>query len=506
MRRACVRLLLIIVVGLSACTPAAPVGVVTPSSSEPPTVIRTAVPSAAGRIEDAVVFIIPNEEPFSGREGDPRPDWLGWGAGALDVAPDGSFWIADTAAAPQRLLHYTPYGVQLDEISLEGVAKSIQDIAAGVGELWLLDYNASEIRVIKLGLDLRQNEIFSVPAELYSHNGTPVANGIFSLQMAPDGGLVIGGISGLTLLVNAAGREVDTHLSGWSANGHIYRSSADTAEGLSNLVIDGRPIPMGGSLSLEAEPFLGFNPDGTFPIVLRREASAAAGAEAAVDWMVAHVREDGTVIGYAGLPQRMPWQAFNHELALGPDGHVYALFSKADHSVEIVRLGFGPDRPTPPVVPPPATTTPLTPLRSVTSQPLATVPAEAVDAANALLAFFSDLERARYQAADEIYGGTFDELGGPQPAQDGADSDATWGQICQQFLCLPIAAITNVVQSGPGSFTFDVVFTWPDGQRVEIGACCGGNPAASPPVWKFAYTVAFQNGGWKVLRGPLYLP
>ncbi len=81
-----------------------------------------------------------------------------------------------------------------------------------------------------------------------------------------------------------------------------------------------------------------------------------------------------------------------------------------------------------------------------------------------------------------------------------------WSQICQQYLCLPIAGISSVQPAGPEAFTFDVVFTWPDGQRVEIGACCGGNPAASPPVWQFSYPVARRDGGWKVLRGPLYVP
>ncbi len=390
------RLLMVIISGLTACSPAAPRPAVLPGANPQPMPSSSTAPSEGPLSDETVVFTIPNDEPFSGREGDPRPDWLGWGAGAMDVAPDGSFWIADTAVSPQRLLHYSIHGVQMDEISMQGMATSIQDLVAGDGELWLLDLNAGDISVIHIALGRRELDVIPVPPDLYAHNGTPVANGIFSLQRAPGGGLVVSGISGLTLLVDASNKIVGRSLSGWSANGHIYRSSADTEAGFSTLSIDGRPVPMGASLSPEAEPFLGFNADGTFSIVLRREVPAAAGGEPIVDWMVAYLSAEGTVIGYAGLPQRMPWQEFNHELALGPEGRVYALISRADHSVQVVQLGFRPDRPAPLVVSPTSTATPLTPLAAKTTQLEGTLPADALDASTALISFFSDLSRGRF--------------------------------------------------------------------------------------------------------------
>jgi len=288
--------------------------------------------------------------------------------------------------------------------------------------------------------------------------------------------------------------------------GHVYRSSAATRGEFPVLSVDGRPIPMGTSLSLEAEPFLGFNADGSFPVVLRREVAAPAMGEPTFDWLVAYLRPEGTAIGYAGLPQRMPWQEYNHELAQGPDGRVYALVSRPDHSVQIVQLGFEASRPPPLVVEPTITPTPLTPLPANTAPLKNIVPAEAADASAALVAFFSDLSRGRFRSAAERYGGSFQELGDIVPEDGENAAEATWEQICQQYLCLPIAGISEVRQTGPEAFTFEVIFTWPDGQRVDIGACCGGNPAASPPVWQFAYPVAFKDGAWKVMRGPLYVP
>ena len=55
-------------------------------------------------------------------------------------------------------------------------------------------------------------------------------------------------------------------------------------------------------------------------------------------------------------------------------------------------------------------------------------------------------------------------------------------------------------------YLFYVVFMQLDGTRFEIGACCGGDPAATPPVWQFAYPIQKVGEVWKVVRGPLFTP
>jgi len=182
------------------------------------------------------------------------------------------------------------------------------------------------------------------------------------------------------------------------------------------------------------------------------------------------------------------------------------LVSRSDHSVRVVRLGFETSRPTPLGVAPTSIPTPQTPLRGDLQPLKGNLPAEAQEASAALVSFFSDLSRGRFETAAERYGGSFEELGGAGQMGGEMTPEQSWQRICQQYLCLPIAEISDVRQTGPQAYTFEVVFTWPDGQRVEIGACCSGNPAASPPVWQFAYPVAFKDGVWKVMRGPLYVP
>jgi hypothetical protein len=69
------------------------------------TIAPSAVPGVQLPENDQIIFTIPNPEVFSGREGEPRPNWLGWGAETFSIAPDGSVWIADTAVDPDRLIH-----------------------------------------------------------------------------------------------------------------------------------------------------------------------------------------------------------------------------------------------------------------------------------------------------------------------------------------------------------------------------------------------------------------
>ena len=67
--------------------------------------------------------------------------------------------------------------------------------------------------------------------------------------------------------------------------------------------------------------------------------------------------------------------------------------------------------------------------------------------------------------------------------------------------------MTGFQQVAADQFVFDTVFMNPeDGSRFELGACCGGDPAASPPVWQFAIPVQKIDGVWKVMRAPLYAP
>jgi hypothetical protein len=319
--------------------------------------------------------------------------------------------------------------------------------------------------------------------------------------------VIVSGITGLTMIVDASGYQVNRPLTGLSAYGHAYRVLEGSGGEPPTLSVDGQRVTLGTSQTLEVEPFLGFNPDGTFPVVVRRETPVSGEAvEPSIDWLVDYFRPDGSAIGYARLPERRPWQEFNHELAMGNQGQVFDLVSLPDHSVELIQLGFEASPPEPLRLAPTPAATPLTRLQPGALPGEGAFPPGALEAESALLTFFGDLSRGGFQAANGLYAGTFDEFNASPPGADPAEVEAFWTQVCQQYLCLPIAGITAAAPDGPAAFTFEVVFMWPDGQRLEIGACCGGNPAAAPPVWQFSYPVARRDGGWKVLRGPLYVP
>jgi hypothetical protein len=148
----------------------------------------------------------------------------------------------------------------------------------------------------------------------------------------------------------------------------------------------------------------------------------------------------------------------------------------------------------------------LMPLRADIEPLEGSVLSEAQEASKALVSSLSDLSRGCVKTAAECCEGSYVEPGGNAPDGDETTAESRWQLICQQYLCLPITRISEVQKTAPETTTFEVIFTWPDGQLLEIGACCCGNPAASPPVWQFAYPVAFKDSAWKVMRGPLYVP
>lgn len=114
-------------------------------------------PSPMPRVDlpesDQILFTIPNAVPFSGREGETRPNWLGCGAETFVVAPDGSFWIDDTPAFPNRLLHYSPQGELLQEISLESLVVYPYDLAVTQDSLWVLDVSSQPPKIVQPNID-----------------------------------------------------------------------------------------------------------------------------------------------------------------------------------------------------------------------------------------------------------------------------------------------------------------------------------------------------------------
>ena len=422
-----------------------------------------------------------------------RPNWLGWGAETFTVEPDRSFWIADSAASPNRLLHYSPQGEVLQEISLENLVVYPYDLAVAQNRLWVLDVSAETPKIVELDTEGKLQSNINVPQEIMTWDGQFISNGAFDLSVGDEGELLLSGVNGYYEIVNASGKITLQPLEALNYFGHAYRTGNynETTRQLP-IFVDGKLLEISPEFFVEM-PFLGFTPDGSFVV-----AGSVEDAEHQINHQVRYYSPTGDLLGTARQqPQRL-YKDWNHHLSFGLEGTVYQLLSNPDHSVQILRLGFSEESPL-------DTKPTLTPTPLAVLQPSNVAATNEEQARNALLTFFYGLSTQNYEEAATYYGGEKIEYARERmPNETLADY---WAYICSTVLrCLPVADITNTKQVSDDEFIFDVVFVQPDGRRFEMGACCGGDPAASPPVWQFAYPVKKINGMWQVMRRPIFTP
>ena len=325
-------------------------------------------------------------------------------------------------------------------------------------------------------------------------DGMLVGNAAFSLMLGEAGELLLYTLNGVYELLDASGTVVSQPLEVMSYYGHTYRVGAfDQVTERSSIFVDGTQLDLPAAFSPRQNPFLGINPDGSFALMGVEHPSSDLW-----DMQVLYVNASAKLLGISRpLPQLFIKQ-FDHHLAFGPDGSVYQLLSFPDHSVQIVRLGFSAQLP--PIQETP--TIPPTPLATLLPSTSAVTDEE--QARNALLVFFASLSSGNYADAAPLFGGEIEEYF--RPPEAGETAEAYWADICLSLWCLPIAEVTSTEQVSADEYLFYVIFAHPEWGRFEIGACCGGDPAASPPVWQFAYPVKKIDGVWMVMRAPLYTP
>ncbi len=119
--------------------------------SEPPPTLTPSPPPTSDLNENTeVVFTIADDEPASGLAGAPAPDWLGWGGQALTIAPDGSFWLLDTASVhPSRLLQFSSEGDLLLEIDLQDSVVGAVDVAVAEEKIWVLGTASQPPKIVE---------------------------------------------------------------------------------------------------------------------------------------------------------------------------------------------------------------------------------------------------------------------------------------------------------------------------------------------------------------------
>jgi hypothetical protein len=448
---------------------------------------------------DEVILTIQNNQPYSGRDGEPRPDWVGWGAQSFSIAPNGEIWILDSAAQPQRLIRFQKPYKNPELISLEGLVVGAADVETANDAIWVLGIASQPPTVVKLATDGKLLESYDLPKGLWPEDG------LTGIALAQDGGLLIelAGGADLYQLFDQNGQVAPQRLPGYTFDDRLYR--IEMAPFSKNAKIDAGDvtIPVGSTLPIGELRVLGAVPDGSFYVVMygMPEELGSQGVRE-----ILHYNLEGLRLGIAYMYTSLYYA--QQDVVIGPNGLVYELVSNPDHSVQVVRLGFKTGEsalaiPTSPSTPEPIVVTPLLPTWTVTP-----VGASDLDLArHTLLTFFTLLHDGRYSEAVSLYGGDYDTMREQNPDISTDDYAALWQAACtRQSPCLLVANVVEEKSLSQDEFEFVVEFVWLDGTLFKLGPCCGATEAEMPPVWQFPYTVKKIDGIFKVMEGPVYVP
>jgi hypothetical protein len=281
------------------------------------------------------VFIIPVSQDGVQYKGE-SAEMLTWGPSAFAIAPDGSYWIADTVG--NRLLHYSPTGKALNTINLnEYQVVGVGDLKITASDILVLDIAAVIPRVMRLSPDGKLLARYEVPKEL------GLANGLSGIAVGDHGEVLIEREGGafVSQLVDADGKVAPVALDGYMQHERLYTASpADPATGDST-----RGVIIAGSKHIEVDVthglgglrLLGVNADDDFYAVVDEVAIADSGVQ--VDQTVRHYNAAGELLGLARVPLAGQYAYVAHGLAVSPDGGVYTLGTRPDR-VEVQRLRF----------------------------------------------------------------------------------------------------------------------------------------------------------------------
>jgi hypothetical protein len=245
-----------------------------------------------------VVFSVPVGGEGVHYEGVGVPETLPWGPAAFTVAPDGTFWIADSVK--NRLLHYNKEGQDLGAIGLTGLVVGIGDVAASSSEVLALDIAGQVPKILRLSQSGEVLAKYDLPV------GLRLENGLTGIALGQTGEILVELEEGgrIFQLIDAQGEYRPAQMEGYA---------------------------YGGGLT-----FLGANADGSFYVIGEQVISSAP---IQVDQTVRYLDAAGEQVGIARAPLAEQLVYVAHSLAVGSDGAVYALVTRLE-SVDIVRLNF----------------------------------------------------------------------------------------------------------------------------------------------------------------------
>ncbi len=398
-----------------------------------------------------------------------------WGPAALLVAPDGSFWIADTAAA--RIVQYTSDCRKGTVIDLAEDIVGVTDLAGDGQMLWVLDSSAMVPAVIQFSIMGEELARYPLPVEIQA--------GLSGIALDAAGQPIIeqyGGANLASLLNDQPG------VLGMEPSG--YETTAGTAS--INLAPNGSTpntalvttpsarIEITTTQWLGGVQYLGSAPDGRLYVPV--EEVALVDGAIAVDQTVRAYASDGTWLGTARVDLKGQYTYVAHSTSLGPDGQMYHLATRPE-GVEIIRLDFSQNLPA--LLPEPALTD------TIETEPVVMEAGiQAISPATMVTTARAYLNNSKYLSATNISGAC---SGRTKPRYLG--SAGTYGSVSYDWNGFDTISEFNGAMS-PGAYQAGDIDT--NSQSCSRGVDCSGYVSR---VWGLTTkygTTTLPNISWQL--------
>ena len=314
-----------------------------PTAPSSPTPVSTPISSIVIENQPDIlyetIFTIPVGEAGVTYQGVGIPGMEITGPNALAILPDMSFFVADLIG--NRLLRYDSRGKLLKTIDLYSIGiVNVADLRATNTELILLEISfkisPERYRVNRLSFDGELAASYDIP------EGYHLENGLTGISVDCEGEILLeleGGYKLYRLVDSKGNLNVASTTSDYLCYGKSYR--------VINPGPGKTPTLIAGNIRLETQLTTGFGglrllgvlEDGSFYVIREDVVSDDVVSEGAVDQTVHYISADGLQLGLARVPIAETYYYVMRNLAIGPDGYVYALLPQPD-SVHIIRLNF----------------------------------------------------------------------------------------------------------------------------------------------------------------------
>jgi hypothetical protein len=258
------------------------------------------------------------------------------------IGPDGSFFIADTVG--NRILQYGRDAKPQKQIDLRGKVEALADVEVTSPGISALDLGPDVPAVFFVSQNGRDQKTFTLPEAIHDQ--------ITGLHVTKDKGIQLDLVHGAQYVdflppqqdpLNQPGIQPfrPPDLGQEDEEKRVYKPhvSNDPNQDPSGGEVDisGRKVPVRVENVLGSLEVLGFDRAGGFYTLA--EEVAVVNDTIQVDQKVLHFDENGTFLNAARVPIQNQYTYVPNNVALDPNGDLYALITHPDH-LEITKLAF----------------------------------------------------------------------------------------------------------------------------------------------------------------------